>query len=544
MNNLSTAQPELNSPFPAERSQIPLDSIMVIGGFLLLFVIELLAILVLNDGKFIYTMDDTYIHLAVAEEIARGHYGVNNPEFSAPCSSALWPFLIAPLARTPISEYVPLVLNALLGIMTCWFLLKEVRRVMPEEVGMSSNFARAAATGVVLLACNVMGLVFSGMEHNLQLLLALLVAAGIVRVAKTGECDKWLIIAAVCGPLIRYENLALTAVACIVLLVKKRSAQAVLIGAMTGVGLGLFSWFLVANGQSPMPSSIIAKSHLAGDAGRIASTWFALQNSFIDSRGLIILLLVAALCGLALRKGAGPSKLAALALAGAGFLHACFGAYGWYHRYECYMFGALIFGLISLAADPTNGVVKQWSRASTALVCFFGLVISFPYLIGLCTVPFASNNIYEQQFQMHRFVTEWWKKPVAVNDLGWVSYRNDRYVLDLWGLGSNKALKARRENKDFSWMPKMAEEHNVELAMVYSQWVPGKSVGWIKVGEIHLSRKRITPAASSVVFFATDAKYISEIEEKLKDFSESVPPGVAVITRSDINKGGENQLPR
>ena len=33
-------------------TQIPLGATLVIGGFILVFVIELLSILVLNDGKF------------------------------------------------------------------------------------------------------------------------------------------------------------------------------------------------------------------------------------------------------------------------------------------------------------------------------------------------------------------------------------------------------------------------------------------------------------------------------------------------------------
>jgi hypothetical protein len=39
---------------------------------------------------------------------------------------------------------------------------------------------------------------------------------------------------------------------------------------------------------------------------------------------------------------------------------------------------------------------------------------------------------------VHRFAVEY-SEPVAVIDLGWVTYRNDEYVLDLWGL----ALKPR-----------------------------------------------------------------------------------------------------
>jgi hypothetical protein len=59
---------------------------------------ELAAIVLLNGGHFTYALDDAYIHLALARNIAHGHYGVNAGEFAAPASSALWPFLLAPFA--------------------------------------------------------------------------------------------------------------------------------------------------------------------------------------------------------------------------------------------------------------------------------------------------------------------------------------------------------------------------------------------------------------------------------------------------------------
>ena len=128
------------------------------------------------------------------------------------------------------------------------------------------------------------------------------------------------------------------------------------------------------------------------------------------------------------------ARSAAAGLAAAGILHAMFGSYGWYHRYECYIFAALLYGICMLSGEALVRTSGRWSNASTTALGLFGVVISFPYLASLLTIPVAANNIYEQQFQMHRFATGWWKKPIAVNDLGWVAFRNDAYVLDLWGL--------------------------------------------------------------------------------------------------------------
>ena len=49
----------------------------------------------LTDGRLIYSLDDPYNHLAVAEPIVEGGYGINSEKFASPSSSILFPFLLA-----------------------------------------------------------------------------------------------------------------------------------------------------------------------------------------------------------------------------------------------------------------------------------------------------------------------------------------------------------------------------------------------------------------------------------------------------------------
>ena len=67
---------------------------------------EIITILLLNSGLMVYNIDDAYIHLALAENIIRGHYGVNLGEFSSPSSSILWPFILAPFSRLGFGYYI------------------------------------------------------------------------------------------------------------------------------------------------------------------------------------------------------------------------------------------------------------------------------------------------------------------------------------------------------------------------------------------------------------------------------------------------------
>jgi hypothetical protein len=98
------------------------------------------------------------------------------------------------------------------------------------------------------------------------------------------------------------------------------------------------------------------------------------------------------------------------------------------------------------------------------------LAVAFPYAQALWQTPAAASNVYQQQYQMHRFVADFYRKSVAVNDIGWVSYRRPPgvQVLDLWGLASPEA--SRQPNKDAGWLDDVTAAHGTGLAMIYSEW--------------------------------------------------------------------------
>lgn len=66
-------------------------SLRTLSVWLILFVAELVLSVYLCGGRLIFTLDDPYIHLAVADHIGAGGYGVNASELSSPSSSIIWP---------------------------------------------------------------------------------------------------------------------------------------------------------------------------------------------------------------------------------------------------------------------------------------------------------------------------------------------------------------------------------------------------------------------------------------------------------------------
>jgi hypothetical protein len=169
-----------------------------------------------------------------------------------------------------------------------------------------------------------------------------------------------------------------------------------------------------------------------------------------------------------------------------------------------------------------------------ALVSAALVALLVPRFVATAMVtPRAANNIYLQHVQMHRFATDSWREPVAVNDLGRMAYRNPRYVLDLWGLGTPQALRERRRGGDPAWMDRLAREHGVRLAMIYRHWFPALPAGWTQVATLTFDGPLRTPDARDVAIYALDAASAERARRLLPAFGRTLPPVARLAWPSD-----------
>ena len=99
--------------------------------FLLLTTVIFLRIRQLNGGPFTYALDDAYIHLGLSDQIAHGHYGINENEYSSPASSILWPFLLALFSPSSIHLYLPLLLSMAAGLVAVYALARIMQDLSP-----------------------------------------------------------------------------------------------------------------------------------------------------------------------------------------------------------------------------------------------------------------------------------------------------------------------------------------------------------------------------------------------------------------------------
>lgn len=463
-----------------------------------------------------YVIDDPFIHLALAENIARGEFGVNPGEAANPSSSILWPWLMAPFAAVGLATWAPLLVNAACFLASAWLLTGFVARAYPERGAQALVFAGAA-----FLSVNLFGVVFTGLEHSLHVLVSL---AAVTRVIER-RYDRVMFAALVLSPLVRFEGAAVLAFGIVAAVVDGRWRFAALAAAVVAVVVAAYVAWLGAMGLPGLPSSVLVKSEATRASGidaLLGSLWRNLSHNLAHPASGVSAVVLA----LAAWRRVGRERLVALGLLGFLALALTFGQLGGYPRYEVYVFSVVVAGALWLFRGELSALLKSWALVAALSLALVVINGSFGWH-ALRTTPQAARNIHQQQHQMHRFISGCWQKPVAANDLGWVSYRNDLYVLDLWGLGSEEARRARASG-DPQWMGKLAEARGVDLAMIYSDWFSDIPAAWTKVGALVLTEASASPAGTVVDFYATRPEAAGEIARCLDWLKPGLPAGAEV----------------
>lgn len=458
-----------------------------------------LAVLAINGGTLIYTLDDPYIHIDLAKRIFGGHYGINPGEYSAPSSSILWPFLLTPFTPLgPLMLWVPLVLNIIFSFLT----FSLFNRLLPDV-----SFAyRFFILGGWFLATNFYGLIFNGMEHCLQVYLVAVIALAVLRKEfyNVHMTSNSVYLAILVLPLVRYEGLAVSLPVLLYLLCKGERMKAVLCGLALVIAVALFSLFLARLGVGYLPSSVIAKSDTTGLSSIVMNAigqfekygWIIvamlIMCTFMPDRKLLIMLLIMVTA-----------------------LHTLLGKNGWFGRYEIYWLTFLGVFFMHLCVTRL--------RARTTAVIFGLLPLAFAQLVyTTLSTPLASAAVYNQQYPMSQ-IAQRLNAPVAVNDLGLVALNSRQYVLDLWGLGNLEALKLRKSETGPQWIKDLMDRKKVHYAFIYEEWFPERPNNWIKVGELQMNIPKIATAFNHVAFYATDEASAHTLKEVMQTYALEQP---------------------
>ncbi len=502
---------------PANASRYPLWGMLAALAGLL----ALQAVAAWHAGVFEYPLDDVYIHLAMAEKIARGTYGVNLGEPASASSSILYPFLLLPFPGTEAQRLLPLFWNVLAVAGAGW-----VWGLVARAAGLAGAAgATIVIAGPVLL--NISGVGYTGMEAAPHLLASLVVVLGLWRALNGQGAAWWLVAAAIAAPLFRYEGLALSLAAAVALRLwgHRRAAGLIVCGAL-GAVIG-FSLFLLHLGLDPLPGSILAKTGGLDPRGGIGFRLLVgLVANLVKPAGAIVAILLVALLATAgaipaLRRG--PAGAMVATVGAAALAHLVFGQVGWMHRYEPYVLVSLLgaFLLAGSVAGPKAARIGRGAALATMAATAFAYG---PTLWG--AYVWNPRAIHLQQAQMARFAQDYLKAPVAVNDLGRVAWGNPDYVLDIWGLGSAEARRLRfgPVAPGDGWAGPLATAHGVKAAMIYDKWFASAvAPGWVRVATLSVTRPRGALGDWKVAIYATDAADVAALRDDLVAFAPTLP---------------------
>lgn len=506
----------------------------------LLAAAEIFASLYLCDHRLMYTIDDPYITLKIAQTILRGGYGVNFSEYASPSSSALFPLMLAATERLGLGSAGPLIWNLIAagGSVYLGALFLE-RHVLGGRVTRKSA-AFAYPLGILLIfAVSAVALPMTGLEHSWHVFLVVVVLFGLAEVLSAeGHTPVSLIAAIVLVPLIRFEGIALSLAAILALGYLGRWKAALTAAALTVGALAIYGAIMTHLGLPLLPGSVLLKSGAAdavvdskGAFSLVISTLKNLYGTLWNPQGMFLFLMVLVMFRVFATTAPGPErrKLGVIASVASFALiaHILGGKYDLFSRYEVYAVAlGFLATLFTLRQRIQEMVVRRDWNAQIVVTLALTLVVSH-YIVTAFLTPFGSRATYEQQYQMHRFVTEFYKEPVAVNDLGWVSYQNEGFVLDLVGLGSEPVRRMKMSNAyGPKQMAELASHYGVGVVIIYESWFFNRPRSWRRIAVLHTLR--LNPIDADVSFFVTPDADLNRVTKALAEFKASLPPRVTL----------------
>jgi hypothetical protein len=502
-----------------------------------------------DRGRFIYAVDDIYIILAVARNwVAHGVWGVTPYEFSSSTSTLLWPLLLAlAYALGGASDLVPLILNVVLGGATL-----VVVYVILRKMGLPQRYQAATLLAVLFLA-PLPAMIFTGMEHTLQIGISILfvyVAAHELAGEKGARAGAspglWALTAVV--PLVRYEELFLVFAACLLFFARRRWVEAFGLGLTALIAPAIYGAISASHGWYWLPNSVFLKAnmpHAIADLHHLTfmGNWEGWVGTADVWATAIALLGLWAL--LVHQKGTfwrESSIMIVLVIIAAG-LHVRFARFGVFFRYEAYLIALSLLVLAVGAYDYLEGRRERpGSRLETQLAgLWLGYSLFLPILVlgsrgynSLRHIPRASHNIYEQQYQMGLFLREYYHgAPVAANDIGWVSYLAEPRLEDLWGLGSLDVARLRAQGElTPRQIDQMSKSRGTKLAILYEPFFLDGRVGtgglpaeWIRVGRWRLFDKYVC-SEDTLSIYAVDPSEQGALIAHLRQFASRLPPEI------------------
>jgi hypothetical protein len=418
-----------------------------------------------NDGHLVYTLDDAYIHMAIAKNlVTHGVWGIGGDAFAPASSSILWTLLLSALyAIFGVNEWLPLAMNVLAASVLLWLLYVLLRRC-----GVA-RWSGGAAVVVIALLVPLVPVIFCGMEHLLQAVLVIafvyqaaqnLAATDLPSESARTRFPFGLPLLSALLTMARLEDAFLVGVVCVMFAIHRKFLVALLIALAGALPICVHGFISLHHGWYFLPNAVLLKTSTPNLSSFPALMDLLGRTAFREiGRNLhLTVWLGLAVAGLiVLRRRSRtiwqvPSVMLLIFVA-AMLLHVQFARVGHFFRYDMYL---VVLGAFALAvafwrelpAALWSGVRRgPWLRriGLAALVLWMVVVLGSRAVNAHARIPRASRNIYHQHFQMGSFLNRFYDgQTIVANDIGAINYFADIECFDVWGLATRECCQRYR----------------------------------------------------------------------------------------------------
>ncbi len=499
---------------------------------ILFLVITFLYILQIDEkfGEYVYPLDDAYIHLATADNLANhGVWGVTQHGFTSSSSSPIYPILISTLiVLTDWGIYIPLVLNTVFALLLFYVLF----RFSVKE--MQSHIWGIILIGGIFILSPISANIYNGMEHLLHILVSILFITSYIIYIKDESHFKYLAVLAFALVCVRYESIFIIIAFSLIELYEKRYRKVAIITAVGVLPVVIYGIISLINGDMFLPNSILLKGDAPRNISALINFPMKLFGKFIDAPHLTALISLSILYLIFQYFTKNRSNLIIklhILCTLTALMHIAFAKTGWVYRYESYLMAMYCFTFIFSLKILFEQYPKFSNRLAFTIIFIFFLIPSvMRYAESLQNLPQMSKNIHDQQIQMSKFLHIYYdESSVVLNDIGACCYFTSIRLTDLIGLADRDVIQIRIQNNfNKSSIETLTRERDAKIAIIYVQgfqdYIPES---WLPVAKLKI-RGNIGCAYDEVTFLSCsgDIEDVNLLRQNLEKFRKILPDDV------------------
>lgn len=492
-------------------------------------------------GGFVMPMDDPYIHLEIAKNVAESGVPAINPgEIAFATSSYFWTFLLAAAALVGLlSPVTPVLFSGVFAVLTLVISAELLKGVSPRQ--------QVVTLGALVLGTTMPLQVMIGMEHAAHAAAALVawsLGARVIRDATSRHLVALAVVLAV-ATLIRFETIFITAPICAGLVWRRNFRGGFAVGIFSILPVSLIGVLSIDQGGKFLPNSVLLRSPMGqvGQASTVDAALHLVKSVFVKLSSApevsLMIAMVLAAGVFAWKNRVEKSKLIFPALVVCtAILHIAGAQVGWFFRYQFYLMVGLIvaFSLVIAEILGTERVIQMrqsFSSKDYKLLAVLGVIAGFgvadrTWQTTTAGIQAARENQL-QPMQIARFIRDYvLGETVGVHDLGAAVYFTESRVIDLVGLGHNGIADAVFEGRATpEFYQNLVIDEGVTVMFLYPEWMPPNTTSkWSEIA-VYSSPRTISEVPLLRVY-ATHESDVPRLTALLCAFRPTLPAEVTL----------------